>query len=160
MTDKPNPVFFALTESFWLGVGAIALVSKVIDGTFPDYTRVIPTQNRNHMTVGAKVLSDAVARVALVSGEKARAVKLSLSSDSCVLSVAGSDGNAATEEITVAYDGEPLKVGFNAKYVSEIMAQAEGGEVTVELGGAGDPALFRFAEDDGMIAVCMPLRVV
>ena len=95
----------------------ITLTSKVIDGTFPDYTRVIPTGNTRKLEVDAAEFASAVDRVATVSSERSRAVKLQLDEDRLVLSVNAPDSGAAEEELAVAYGDERLEIGFNAKYL-------------------------------------------
>ena len=103
----------------------ITLTSKVIDGTFPDYARVIPQGNTRKLEVDASEFAKAVDRVATVSSERSRAVKLSLESDKLVLSVNSPDSGTAEEELVVAYDDEKLDIGFNAKYLLEIASQVD-----------------------------------
>ncbi|MDO5529646.1 MAG: DNA polymerase III subunit beta, partial [Paracoccus sp. (in: a-proteobacteria)] len=104
---------------------SVTLTSKVIDGTFPDYSRVIPSSNSRRMEVDAADFARAVDRVSTVSSERSRAVKLSLDMDRLVLSVNAPDAGAADEELAVAYADEPLEIGFNAKYLQEIAAQVD-----------------------------------
>ncbi|MFN7051699.1 MAG: DNA polymerase III subunit beta, partial [Gemmobacter sp.] len=104
---------------------AITMTSKVIDGTFPDYTRVIPVNNTRRLEVDASDFAKAVDRVATVSSERSRAVKLSLDEDRLVLSVNAPDSGAAEEELAVAYGDEKLEIGFNAKYLLEIASQVD-----------------------------------
>jgi len=134
------------------------ITSKVVDGTFPPYERVIPTGNDKHMTVCAKEFSEASARVSLVSDDRTKAVKLNVYDGVCVLSVRGQTGNAV-EEVAVEYDSEAFEAGYNSKYLAEMMAQAEGGNVEMVLGGAMDPALVRLSEVDGFVGVVMPMRI-
>jgi DNA polymerase III subunit beta len=96
---------------------AITLTSKVIDGTFPDYTRVIPQHNARRLEVDASDFAKAVDRVATVSSERNRAVKLALEDDRLILSVTAPDSGTAEEELAVAYGDERLEIGFNAKYL-------------------------------------------
>lgn len=134
------------------------LTSKVIDSTFPDYTRVIPQGNDKSMKVGAKVFSAASNLVATVSDDRVRAVKVALDTDQCKLSVSGSNSDAV-DVIEVEYSGEPFNIAFNSKYMAEMMAQAEGGDVTVKFGGYGDPALVTMSEVPEFTGVVMPMRV-
>ena len=99
----------------------IPLTSKVIDGTFPDYTRVIPQGNSRRLEVDAADFAKAVDRVATVSSERSRAVKMSLDEDRLVLSVNAPDSGAAEEELAVAYGDERLEIGFNAKYLLDLV---------------------------------------
>ena len=137
----------------------ITLTSKVIDGTFPDYTRVIPTGNTRKMEVDAKDFARAVDRVATVSSERSRAVKLALDMDRLVLSVNAPDAGTADEELAVAYGDEPLEIGFNAKYLQEIASQVDRENAVFMFNGSGDAALIREGSDLSAVYVVMPMRV-
>ena len=137
----------------------ITLVSKVIDGTFPDYSRVIPTANARRLEVDAGEFARAVDRVATVSSERSRAVKLSLEDDRLVLTVNAPESGAAEEELGVAYAADPLEIGFNAKYLLEIAGQIDRENAVFMLNGPGDPALIREGSDTSAVYVVMPMRV-
>src|SRR5206468_4760597 len=107
-------------------LGDVVLTFKLIDGTFPDYGRVIPVGNDKKLTVDKKAFEQAVDRVSTVSSERGRAVKLSLSNGKLMLSVTNPDSGSATEEIEVEYGSEPLDIGFNSRYLLDIAAQLEG----------------------------------
>ena len=138
---------------------AITLTSKVIDGTFPDYTRVIPTGNTRKLEVDASEFAKAVDRVATVSSERSRAVKLSLDEDRLVLSVNSPDSGAAEEELAVAYGDERLEIGFNAKYLLEIAGQVDRENAVFLFNSAADPTLMREGNDMSAVYVVMPMRV-
>ena len=138
---------------------AITLTSKVIDGTFPDYTRVIPTGNTRKLEVDASEFAKAVDRVATVSSERSRAVKLSLDEDRLVLSVNSPDSGAAEEELAVAYGDERLEIGFNAKYLLEIASQVDRENAVFLFNSAADPTLMREGNDMSAVYVVMPMRV-
>ena len=137
----------------------ISLTSKVIDGTFPDYTRVIPTQNTKRLEVDASEFAKAVDRVATVSSERSRAVKLALEDDKLVLSVNAPDSGAAEEELIVAYADERLEIGFNAKYLLEIASQVDRENAVFLFNASGDPTLMREGNDTSAVYVVMPMRV-
>ncbi len=137
----------------------ITLTSKVIDGTFPDYTRVIPTGNTKRLEVDAAEFARAVDRVSTVSSERSRAVKLSLDEDRLVLSVNAPDSGAAEEELAVAYGDEHIEIGFNAKYLLEIANQVDRENAVFMFNSSGDPTLMREGNDDSAIYVVMPMRV-
>lgn len=137
----------------------ITLTSKVIDGTFPDYTRVIPTGNTKRLEVDASEFARAVDRVATVSSERSRAVKLSLDEDRLVLSVNAPDSGAAEEELAVAYGDEHLEIGFNAKYLLEIASQVDRENAVFMFNSSGDPTLMREGNDTSAVYVVMPMRV-
>jgi DNA polymerase-3 subunit beta len=138
---------------------AITLTSKVIDGTFPDYTRVIPQGNTRKLEVDAADFAKAVDRVATVSSERSRAVKLQLDEDRLILSVNAPDAGAAEEELAVAYGDERLEIGFNAKYLLEIASQVDRENAVFLFNSAGDPTLMREGNDQSAIYVVMPMRV-
>ena len=137
----------------------ITLTSKVIDGTFPDYTRVIPTGNTRRLEVDATEFAKAVDRVATVSSERSRAVKLSLDEDRLILSVNAPDSGAAEEELAVAYSDERLEIGFNAKYLLEIASQVDRENAVFLFNSSGDPTLMREGNDMSAVYVVMPMRV-
>ncbi|EPX82595.1 DNA polymerase III beta subunit [Salipiger mucosus DSM 16094] len=137
----------------------ITLTSKVIDGTFPDYSRVIPMGNTRRLEVDAKEFAKAVDRVATVSSERSRAVKLQLDEDRLVLSVNAPDSGAAEEELAVAYGDEPLEIGFNAKYLQEIADQVDRENAVFLFNSSGDPTLMREGSDTSAVYVVMPMRV-
>ena len=137
----------------------LTMTSKVIDGTFPDYTRVIPTGNTKRLEVDASEFAKAVDRVATVSSERSRAVKLSLDEDRLVLSVNSPDSGAAEEELAVAYSDERLEIGFNAKYLLEIANQVDRENAVFMFNSSGDPVLMREGNDTSAVYVVMPMRV-
>ena len=137
----------------------ISLTSKVIDGTFPDYTRVIPMQNTKRLEVDATEFAKAVDRVATVSSERSRAVKLTLEDDRLVLSVNAPDSGAAEEELIVAYGDDRLEIGFNAKYLLEIASQVDRENAVFLFNSSGDPTLMREGNDMSAVYVVMPMRV-
>ena len=138
---------------------AITLTSKVIDGTFPDYTRVIPQGNTRRLEVDAAEFARAVDRVATVSSERSRAVKLALDEDRLILSVNAPDSGAAEEELAVAYGDERLEIGFNAKYLLEIASQVDRENAVFLFNSSGDPTLMREGNDMSAVYVVMPMHV-
>ena len=137
----------------------VTLTSKVIDGTFPDYTRVIPQGNTRRMEVDAADFAQAVDRVATVSSERSRAVKMQLDEDRVILSVNAPDAGAAEEELAVAYADEKLEIGFNAKYLLEIANQVDRENAVFLFNSSGDPTLMREGDDESAVYVVMPMRV-
>ena len=129
--------------------GRASLTSKVIDGSFPDYTRVIPRDNTRVMTVDNALFAAAVDRVATISSEKSRSVKLSAERGRIVLTVRNMETGQAVEELEVDYDGEPFEIGFNARYLLDVTAQI-GGELTE----------FRFADRPASATMLDPVLVI
>lgn len=134
------------------------LTSKLIDGTFPDYQRVIPRNNDKLITVEGAVLRSAVDRVALVSTERGGGVKLAFASGGATVSLNTNNGSAE-EEIAVAYDGEPIEIGFNSKYVGDVFGIFPSGDIRLALNDGGSPALVTSEAAPDLLAVLMPCRV-
>ena len=130
-------------------IGDVVLTSKLIDGTFPDYARVIPAGNDKELIVDKKEFEQAVDRVSTVSSERGRAVKLSLTSGKLMLSVTNPDSGSATEEIEVEYAADPLDIGFNSRYLLDIAAQIEGEAAVLKLADPGSPTLIQDTRGQG-----------
>ena len=135
------------------------LTSKLIDGTFPDYQRVIPEGNDKKMEINAKVFANAVDRVSAISSEKSRAVKLNLTNDNLTLSASSPDDGNATEEVEASYQGEELEIGFNAAYLLDITRQIEGSNARLLLADAASPTILSEVDDASTLYVLMPMRV-
>lgn len=140
-------------------IGDVVLTSKLIDGTFPDYARVIPLGNDKQLIVDKKEFEAAVDRVSTVSSERGRAVKLSLSSGKLTLSVTNPDSGSATEEIEAEYKADPFDIGFNSRYLLDIASQIEGETAVLKLADPGSPTLIQDKDAKGALYVLMPMRV-
>ena len=139
--------------------GSVVLTSKLIDGTFPDYARVIPANNDKRLTVERSDFARAVDRVSTISSERGRAVKLSLTDGQMELSVSNPESGSANEELAVGYDAEPLEIGFNSRYLLDISGQLSGEEAIFMLSDPGSPTLIRDTSGSGALFVLMPMRV-
>jgi DNA polymerase-3 subunit beta len=137
----------------------VVLTSKLIDGTFPDYQRVIPTGNDKLLTVERGEFSRAVDRVSTISSERGRAVKLALGDGKLTLSVNNPDSGSATEEIEVDYEANPLDIGFNARYLLDITGQLDGDTALFRLADPGSPTVIQDREGATALYVLMPMRV-
>lgn len=158
--DADGEVTIELSQSkIRFTLGRVVLTSKLIDGTFPDYARVIPLGNDKRLEVEKKDFEQAVDRVSTVSSERGRAVKLSLSGGRLVLSVTNPDSGSATEEIEVGYDADPLDIGFNSRYLLDIAAQIDGETAVLKLADPGSPTLIQDKDQQGALYVLMPMRV-
>jgi len=141
-----------------------ALTSKVIDGSFPDYMRVIPRDNHRTMIVDNALFAAAVDRVATISAEKSRSVKLSVEPGRVILQVRNMETGQATEEVEVDYDGEPFEIGFNARYLLDVTGQIAGETAEFRFADRAaastvlDPTLVLDPTDAGVQYVLMPLR--
>ncbi|MBK8770168.1 MAG: DNA polymerase III subunit beta [Rhizobiales bacterium] len=139
--------------------GHLVLTSKLIDGTFPDYERVIPRGHDKTLDVDAKAFADAVDRVSTISLEKSRAVKLMLSDGKMTLVVNNPDSGSAEEEVAVDYTRDPLEIGFNSRYLLDVAGQITAENMRFELQDAGSPTVVRDPKDAQSLYVLMPMRV-
>ncbi len=140
-------------------LGAVVLTSKLIDGSFPDYARVIPAHNEKFLTVERKDFADAVDRVSTISSERGRAVKLAVSEGKLVLSVTNPDSGSAIEELEVDYDAAPLEIGFNARYLIDIASQLDSDTALFKLNDSGSPTIVQDRDGANALYVLMPMRV-
>ena len=141
------------------GEGGVVLTSKLIDGTFPDYSRVIPTGNDKLLRLDPKSFYEGVDRVATIATEKTRAVKMGLEADKVTLSVTSPDNGTAAEEVPADYRSDAFEIGFNANYLKDILGQIDGDTVELHLADAGAPTLIRQDEKSPALYVLMPMRV-
>ncbi|MDD3370343.1 MAG: DNA polymerase III subunit beta [Alphaproteobacteria bacterium] len=139
--------------------GGIVITSKLIDGTFPDYERVIPSANDKMLEVAARDFASAVDRVATISSEKSRAIKLGISQGQVVLTANSPEAGSATEELEAKYDGAQLEVGFNANYLLDILQQIKSDGARFMLADATAPAIVQDVSDMSALYVLMPMRV-
>jgi DNA polymerase-3 subunit beta len=135
------------------------LTSKLIDGTYPDYKRVIPHGNDKILEVGRKEFAEAVDRVSTISTEKSRAVKLSLDQGRLQISASSPDSGSASEELSVAYDAPEIEIGFNSRYLLDIASQIDGENARFALADAVSSTLVRDGSDESALYVLMPMRV-
>jgi DNA polymerase-3 subunit beta len=138
---------------------SVVLTSKLIDGTFPDYERVIPAGNDKMMEVDSRDFEAAVDRCQTIAAEKSRAVKLSLKKNSLTVSASSPENGTASEELEVDYKGGAIEIGFNARYLLDIAQQVKSGRARFALADAASPTIIRDADDDAALYVLMPMRV-
>ncbi len=162
LDEVSGDIEIALSETrIQFTIGSMRLTSKLIDGTFPDYDRVIPRNNDKVLRVNQKDFSAAVARVSAISSERHRPVKLSLARDLLVISAASPEQGTASEELDadrIKYDAGPLEIGFQARYLNDVTEQIEGDVEFVFADGAA-PTLVRDPSDLRAVYVLMPMRV-
>jgi DNA polymerase-3 subunit beta len=142
-----------------LSFDGVVLTSKLIDGTFPDYQRVIPTGNDKRLTVERGDFAKAVDRVSTISSERGRAVKLAITDGRLTLTVNNPDSGSATEELEVDYEAGPLDIGFNARYLLDITGQLDGDTALFRLADPGSPTVIQDREGAPALYVLMPMRV-
>ena len=141
------------------GLGTAVLTSKLIDGTFPDYSRVIPTGNDKILRIDPKSFMEGVDRVSTIASEKTRAVKMALETDKITLSVTSPENGTAAEEVSGDYKSDGFEIGCDARYPMASLAPVEGDTVEVHLADAAAPTLIRENDKAGALYVLMPMRV-
>ena len=140
-------------------IGEAALTSKLIDGTFPDYDRVIPANNDKILEVECKEFAEAVDRVSTISTERSRAVKLAIEQGNLVVSATSPENGTALEELEVRYQSSPMEIGFNSRYLLDITEQIDGEYAQFKMSDAGSPTIVCDREDGSALFVLMPMRV-
>ena len=140
-------------------MGQALLTSKLIDGTFPDYSRVIPTGNDKILKIDPRSFMEGVDRVSTIATEKTRAVKMALDRDKITLSVTSPENGTAAEEVPGDYAAQGFEIGFNSRYLMDILGQLEGDTVEVHLADASAPTLIRENDKSAALYVLMPMRV-
>ena len=139
--------------------GGTTITSKLIDGRFPDYEKVIPTSNDKAMEVDCKLFSEAVDRVSSVAYEKSKAIKLKLSKSKLTLLASTPDSGSAFEDLEVVYDSDSMEIGFNSKYLLDIASQIEGKFMKFMISDGSSPAIITELDDESAIYVLMPMRI-
>jgi len=137
----------------------LTMVMRLIDGQFPEYQRVIPEQGERLATIPKTRFLDALKRIALLSVDKSNAVKVNLSENVLRVSSSNPDLGEAKDELEVAYKGSEIHVGFNARYLIDVLSVLDGEEVAFELGDEHSPGVLHAPQDRTYTAVVMPMRV-
>ena len=160
LDEVDGTVQISLSDSkIRFGLGNAVLTSKLIDGTFPDYSRVIPTANDKLLKLDPRAFEEGVDRVSTIASERTRAVKIAIDRDRVTLSVTSPENGTAAEEVPADYGNEGFEIGFNAKYLMDILNQIEGDLVEVHLADAAAPTLLRENDKAPALYVLMPMRV-
>ncbi len=160
LEDASGPVTLQISQQkVRLEFGQASLTSKVIDGSFPDYVRVIPRGNEKTALIDNELFAAAVDRVATISAEKSRSVKLALEPGRVTLTVRNMEAGQAVEEVEIDYDGEPFEIGFNARYLLDVAGQIKGENAEFRFADPSSPTLVLDPADAGAQYVLMPLRV-
>jgi len=158
--ETEDPVSVSLSDTkVRFAFGSTVLTSKLIDGTFPDYERVIPEGNDKVIEVDCRLFAQAVDRVSTISSEKSRAVKLVIENGGITLSASSPENGTATEEVEISYSGPSVEIGFNSRYLLDIAQQIEGEAAEITLADAASPTIVRDRADPSALYVLMPMRV-
>ena len=137
----------------------ISLTSKLLDGAFPDYEKVIPSNNTKELIIDNKEFIDAVDRVSTVSSDRTRAIKFELSEKQLIISAENPDQGSAQEHLNVHYTGDKLEIGFNSRYLLDIAKQISGAEVKFLLSDKLSPTLIFDDDDKQALYLLMPMHI-
>ena len=160
LEDHTGNVSLSISETkIKLSFNNVVLTSKLLDGTFPDYSRVIPEHNDKLVTISNQSISEAVDRVSTVSTDKTRAIKININKGSIVISATNPDKGSASEHLDVVYNGDEVEIGFNSKYVLDVARQIKGNEILIKLSDSVSPTLVYDKDDKEVLYVLMPMRV-
>ena len=160
LEDHTGNVSLSISETkIKLSFNNVVLTSKLLDGTFPDYSRVIPEHNDKLVTISNQAISEAVDRVSTVSTDKTRAIKININKGSVVISATNPDKGSASEHLDVVYNGDEVEIGFNSKYVLDVARQIKGNEILIKLSDSVSPTLVYDKDDKEVLFVLMPMRV-
>jgi DNA polymerase-3 subunit beta len=135
------------------------MVSKLIDGNYPNYLQVVPAKSTKMVVVEKDVLTHAVKRVSILSKEKTNAVKLQLEKDTLILSTNNPEVGEASEELSIDYKGEGITIGFNSRYLMDVLTAMDRQNITLELNDPLSPCLIKEEGDENYKCVVMPMRV-
>ena len=147
----PNKIIFFIDKS--------VLISKLIDGNFPDYTKVIPSNNLNVLKVNRELFCEAVDRVSTITNERSRAIKFRLFNNLVNITASNSENGSASEDIQAEYNGKEIEIGFNSKYILEMISQLEDEYVILKFNDENSPMIANESSNANLIYVLMPMRV-
>jgi DNA polymerase-3 subunit beta len=160
LADSDDPVSLALgSNQARFSFGGIEIVSKIVEGKFPDYQKVIPTTHRNRVTLDRGVLAQSLNRAAILSNEKIRGVRLVFTKDSLSIICTNNEQEEAEEGLAVEYDGDPLDIGFNISYLLDVLNHVDSQTVTVAMGDSNSSALVQIPGREDFKYVVMPMRI-
>ena len=142
-----------------VSVSDTTITSKLIDGNFPDYEKVIPKENKNIISLDCAIFSESVDRVSTIFSDKSKSVRMSLSQNKMTLEANSPDTGSAVEEIELSYSNEEISIGFNSKYLLDVTSQIGSGMFNMSLKDSGAPALISLPDDPESLFVLMPMRV-
>ena len=160
LSDNLNDIeFYISANKVIFYIDNLILVSKLIDGNFPDYKKVIPDNNQNHLLVKRANLLSAVDRVSTIANEKSPVIKFKLLNNLVNLSTVNNENSTATEDLKVTYDGDEIEIGFNSKYIMDILNNLDEEEVTLSFKDNASPIIAKEKSNPNLIYVLMPMRV-
>ena len=160
LEENDDPVSIAIaTNQVKFNFSDIELVSKLVEGKFPDYTRVIPKVYKNNFTIGRELLLRSLQRTAIMTSDKFKGVRCVISPGSLKISSTNADQEEAVEELEIDYGGDSIDIGFNVTYLLDVLNNLKTDQISVSLGDANSSALITLPEDTNFKYVVMPMRI-
>ncbi len=156
--DKEIEIIVSASKIIFL-IDNIILISKLIDGSFPDYNRVIPKDNNNTLQINREKLLSAVDRVSTIANEKSPVIKFNLLENIINLNTINNENSTATEDVIISYNGEKLEIGFNSKYIMDIVNNLEDEEISIYFKDGSSPIIAQEKTNPNLVYVLMPMRV-
>jgi DNA polymerase-3 subunit beta len=158
--DTDDPVSLSIgSNQVRFSFGGIEIVSKIVEGKFPDYQKVIPTTHRNKVVLDRVSLAQSLNRAAILSNEKIRGVRLVFTKNALSIICTNNEQEEAEEGLTIDYDGDPLDIGFNISYLLDVLNHVDAETVTVTMGDSNSSALVQMPGNDDFKYVVMPMRI-
>jgi len=160
LSDGDEPLELSLSgNQIKLSFGDVELISKLVEGKFPDYQRVIPKGHKNTLIVGRDLLQSALQRAAILTTEKFKGVRFSLSNNKITIQSTNAEQEEAQEEIETQYGGEVVEIGFNVTYLLDVLANIKNSDVQISLGDANSSAVITLPNSESFKYVVMPMRI-
>jgi DNA polymerase-3 subunit beta len=158
--DGDEPVTLAIgANQVRFSFGGIEIVSKIVEGKFPDYQKVIPTTHKNRVSLERESLARSLNRAAILSNEKIRGVRLVFTKNALSIICTNNEQEEAEEGMSIEYDGDPIDIGFNIAYLLDVLNHVDSDTVTVTMGDSNSSALIQVPGSDGFKYVVMPMRI-
>jgi DNA polymerase-3 subunit beta len=158
--DTDDPVSIAMgSNQVRFAFGGIEIVSKIVEGKFPDYQKVIPASHKNQVSLDRVTLAQSLNRAAILSNEKIRGVRLVFTKNALAIICTNNEQEEAEEGLAIDYDGDPLDIGFNISYLLDVLNHVGSESVTVTMGDSNSSALFQMPGRDDFKYVVMPMRI-
>lgn len=160
LADTDDPVSLAIgANQARFSFGDIEIVSKIVEGKFPDYQKVIPTTHKNRVAIDRATLAQSLNRAAILSNEKIRGVRLVFTKDALSIICTNNEQEEAEEGLAVEYDGDPLDIGFNISYLLDVLNHVDSPTVSVAMGDSNSSALVQIPGREDFKYVVMPMRI-
>jgi DNA polymerase-3 subunit beta len=158
--DGDEPVELSLSgNQIKLNFGEIELISKLVEGKFPDYQRVIPKGHKNTLIVSRELLQASLQRAAILTTEKFKGVRFSLSNNKITIQSTNAEQEEAQEELEIEYNGEAVEIGFNVTYLLDVLANIKNSDIQISLGDANSSAVITLPKAESFKYVVMPMRI-